>query len=79
MQEIHVVFLYNRELAPVLEHIVVFKTALQADEKPALHRSELRAEADTEAAVFVTVQAVLVDQAAVPVISFPELTGSGFQ
>ncbi len=61
-----------------MEHIVIFKTALNADEKPALHRSELRAEADTEAAVFVTVQTVLVDQAAVPVISFPELIGAGF-
>ncbi len=43
-----------------------------------LHRSELRAEADTEAAVLVTVQTVFVDYTAVPVIAFPELTLARF-
>ena len=78
MQEIHVVFLYDRELTSVLKHIIVFKATFQADEKLTLHRPELRAEADAEIAVFVAVQTVFVDQAAVPIIPFPEPSGTGF-
>ena len=54
MQEIHIILLYDRELAPVLKHIVVFKASLDTDEKLSLHSSELRAEAYTEAAVLGT-------------------------
>ncbi len=78
MQEIHIILLYDRELASVLKHIVVFKASLDTDEKLSLHRSELRAEAYTEAAVLVTVQTVFVDYTAVPVITFPELTLARF-
>ncbi len=78
MQEIHIILLYDRELASVLKHIVVFKASLDTDEKLSFHSSELRAEADTEAAVLVTVQTVFVDYTAVPIVPLPKLTLARF-
>ena len=38
MQEIHIILLYDRELAPVLKHIVVLKASLDTDEKLSLQQ-----------------------------------------
>ena len=73
MQEVHIVLLYQGELPAVLEHIAVFKSSLQPDEEPFLHRAELRPEAETEHPVLVAYQPVLVDDAAVPIVTFPEI------
>ncbi len=78
MQEIHIILLYDRELASVLKHIVVFKASLDTNEELSLHSSELRAEAYTEAAVLVTVQTVFVDYAPVPIVPLPKLTLARF-
>lgn len=73
MQEVHIVLLYQGELPAVLEHIAVFKSSLQPDEEPFLHRAELRAEAETQHTVLIAHQPVLVDDAPVPIVAFPEI------
>ena len=73
VQEVHVVLLYQGELPAVTEYIAVFKPSLQSDEEPFLHRAELRAEAETQHTVLIAHQPVLVDDAAVPIVAFPEI------
>ena len=73
MQEVHIVFLYQGELPATPEHIVVFKSALDADEEVMPDSPKLRSETETEHTVFVTGEAVLIDDAAVPIVAFPEI------
>ena len=73
MQEVHIVLLYQRELPATPEHIAVFKSALDADEEVMPDSPELRSETETEHTVLVTGEAMLIDDAAVPIVAFPEI------
>lgn len=73
MQEIHIVFLYDRELAAIGEYIIILESTLYADEELTFHGTELWTETDAEAAVLISVQTVFVDYAAIPVIAFCRL------
>ena len=73
MQEVDVVLLDQRKLPAVLKDIAVFKPGFQPEEELLLGRSELRSETEAEHTVLVTCQAVLVEDAAVPIIAFPEV------
>ena len=73
MNEVHVVLLDNSKFATVAEYINVFKAAFQSEEEFLFHRPELRAEAETEHPVLVTSQTVLVNNAAVPIVTLPEI------
>lgn len=71
--EVHIVLLDKGELQSVTEHITVFKASLQSEEELPFHRPELRSEAEAQHPVLVTGKAVLVHDAAVPIVTFPKV------
>ncbi len=73
MEEVHVVFLDQGKFPSVAEHIAILKPGFQPEEELLLGRSELRSETEAEHTVLVTCQAVLVEDATVPIIAFPEV------
>ncbi len=78
MNEIDIILLYQRELPAVLKYIIIFKSGFKSYKELTFHSPEPRAETEAEHTVLVSGETVLVENAAVPIISFPELTFSGF-
>ncbi len=73
MNKIHVILLGNHKLTTVSENVAVFKARFQSEKEFSFHRTELRAETEAKHTVLVSCQPLLIDNAAIPEVTFPKV------
>ena len=73
MQKVHVILLGYHKLTAVSENVAVFKACFQSEKELPFHRTELRAETEVKHTVLVSCQSLLIDNTAIPEVTFPKV------
>ena len=73
MQEVDVVLLGYHKLASVPENVAVFKARFKSEKEFPFYCPELRAETEAKHPILVSCQSLLIDNAAIPEVTFPKV------